>query len=998
MSELLGEYELQLALHNFRNVGLLNQGFYAVQVKVYDATSRRELPLTSCGRNGGEERPCEALLPWTASRQHRIFQTHVFAIKYRDWSEKLDYVARFPVTIRLHDHPKDQKVIICAQLYFKETTKAEVRAGGAAPPASPTELRGVSDCEVVVSGLSTSPQGFVPVCFGKYFVSTVGCTVHTRLKRVYVGDMPELEACPRPPSVSTGLFSRLCARMKKKTPWERFAPPGLWATPALPCADTGDMRSDVGTASGATDEDAAKLLGALDPESRARALAAHAWFAGAMDAALRAIPSSAYEPQSLAALRSMFTSPDWSEHVPGHMAHKRPLPLWRNLRDAPADGADALVASKLAGDRDWRCLMWMLEVASESVLTTFRLEWQAHHTLECLPWVRGLCFGYDTPLLPNPSAIADLSPKAADASQSTGGPDDTCISPLSQPDFGSPPGTNGLRRTQAPIRTDERLPNVAILSPVGSMPFDLPATPASAASDLALVPHRPVSGLRWGMRRRLPASPLGNTTAVSDLDKGASDGACVDLAKGSDIGVERAAQGRPGHATCSAVGSDLTATSFVANPEGRRTRRELLMSLAEEYVAGIGGAVHEVTERALQHHCGRMAVAALDTEDVSGPETSALPAAHASVTGIMQIMHAGWLNDPPGVPLMVFDEPDSSAVPGFSPRQASEDGSGQQRSQLHTVSVQDIQLSLPEASAEPAGGAHAVVFVHGLYGGVHDLRLIRNEMVIAEPDLVTLMSSSNQKRTTEPLQAQGKRLAEEVVAWLEARFTTGGDSDDKDVKLRRLARLSFVGHSLGTIVIRAAIEEAVLAPWLDKAWMYVSVSGPQLGFVQKVSSLVASGIWVMKHIRRAHSLREMALQDARDVREGFLYNLAQKEGLARFKQVVLLSSPQDGYVPYHSSRMELGPALAAVAADDGEGHGKGRGSVRHRVCCEMIDSILSKMEASGTRLTRVDAVFPLRDAKGLDRLTGRRAHLDFVEDVHLSHLLVWTVLRPRQLL
>lgn len=61
----------------------------------------------------------------------------------------------------------------------------------------------------------------------------------------------------------------------------------------------------------------------------------------------------------------------------------------------------------------------------------------------------------------------------------------------------------------------------------------------------------------------------------------------------------------------------------------------------------------------------------------------------------------------------------------------------------------------------------------------------------------THTQTRTQGKTHESLQAMGDRLATEVVERLEIHNMTG--------HRRPLAALSFVGHSLGTLVVRAAL-------------------------------------------------------------------------------------------------------------------------------------------------------------------------------------------------
>lgn len=54
-------------------------------------------------------------------------------------------------------------------------------------------------------------------------------------------------------------------------------------------------------------------------------------------------------------------------------------------------------------------------------------------------------------------------------------------------------------------------------------------------------------------------------------------------------------------------------------------------------------------------------------------------------------------------------------------------------------------------------------------------------------------------------------------------------------------RISFVGHSLGNIIIRAAIARPQLKHLLPRLYTFLSLSGPHLGTLYNNSGLVNMG-------------------------------------------------------------------------------------------------------------------------------------------------------------
>lgn len=70
------------------------------------------------------------------------------------------------------------------------------------------------------------------------------------------------------------------------------------------------------------------------------------------------------------------------------------------------------------------------------------------------------------------------------------------------------------------------------------------------------------------------------------------------------------------------------------------------------------------------------------------------------------------------------------------------------------------------------------------------------------------------------------------------------------------------------------------------------------------------GLWALRKIHKSEhgsSLSELALVDAANPRETLLYKLSQTQTLGLFNNILLISSTQDQYVPFHSARIEMNP-------------------------------------------------------------------------------------------
>jgi hypothetical protein len=79
-------------------------------------------------------------------------------------------------------------------------------------------------------------------------------------------------------------------------------------------------------------------------------------------------------------------------------------------------------------------------------------------------------------------------------------------------------------------------------------------------------------------------------------------------------------------------------------------------------------------------------------------------------------------------------------------------------------------------------------------------------------------------------------------------------------------------------------------------------------------------MWLMQKWKKSYSLSQMSFTDHIDPKETYLYKLSKKPcefkrikindlyyflGLEFFKNILLIASPQDRYVPFHSARIEV---------------------------------------------------------------------------------------------
>ncbi|XP_011692310.1 PREDICTED: uncharacterized protein LOC105452679 isoform X1 [Wasmannia auropunctata] len=248
-------------------------------------------------------------------------------------------------------------------------------------------------------------------------------------------------------------------------------------------------------------------------------------------------------------------------------------------------------------------------------------------------------------------------------------------------------------------------------------------------------------------------------------------------------------------------------------------------------------------------------------------------------------------------------------------------------------------------------GAHLIICVHGLDGNAADLRLVKTYLELGLPgaNLDFLMSERNQGDTFSDFETMTDRLVSEILYHIE----TSGLNPRK---------VSFIGHSLGTIIIRSALTRPQLRPLLGRLHTFLSLSGPHLGTLYNTSGLVNAGMWFMQKWKKSGSLLQLAMKDSPDVRRSFMFRLSQKSNLQKFKHVLLCGSAQDRYVPLHSARIELCKAAVRDPTDQGAAYR------------EMVHNILYPvMSTPGVSLVRYDVHHALPPTA--NALIGRAAHI-----------------------
>jgi hypothetical protein len=169
-----------------------------------------------------------------------------------------------------------------------------------------------------------------------------------------------------------------------------------------------------------------------------------------------------------------------------------------------------------------------------------------------------------------------------------------------------------------------------------------------------------------------------------------------------------------------------------------------------------------------------------------------------------------------------------------------------------------------------------------------------------DPKTEFLMSEANEDKTSDDFRQMGLRLAQEVVAFVKKKM-------DKVSRSGRLGdiKLSFVGHSIGNVILRTALAgriialdamlcfqflvgsrswhfffffffaESIMEPFLKYLYTYVSISGPHLGYLYSSNSLFNSGLWLLKKLKGTQCIHQLTFTDDPDLQNTFFYKLCK---------------------------------------------------------------------------------------------------------------------------
>ncbi|XP_007437094.1 protein FAM135A isoform X2 [Python bivittatus] len=287
--------------------------------------------------------------------------------------------------------------------------------------------------------------------------------------------------------------------------------------------------------------------------------------------------------------------------------------------------------------------------------------------------------------------------------------------------------------------------------------------------------------------------------------------------------------------------------------------------------------------------------------------------------------------------------------------------------------VSRLASSIPYFSTEneenSEDGIHLIICVHGLDGNSADLRLVKTYIELGLPGsrIDFLMSERNQNDTFADFDSMTDRLLDEIIQYIQIYNLT-------------ISKISFIGHSLGNLIIRSVLTRPRFRYYLSKLYTFLSLSGPHLGTLYNSSALVNTGLWFMQKWKKSGSLLQLTCRDHSDPRQTFLYKLSRKAGLQYFKNIILVGSLQDRYVPYHSARIEM----CKTALKD-----KQTGPIYAEMIQNLLLPVLQSKDCSLVRYN-VHCALP----NTADSLIGRAAHIAVLDsDIFLEKFFLVAALK-----
>ena len=118
-------------------------------------------------------------------------------------------------------------------------------------------------------------------------------------------------------------------------------------------------------------------------------------------------------------------------------------------------------------------------------------------------------------------------------------------------------------------------------------------------------------------------------------------------------------------------------------------------------------------------------------------------------------------------------------------------------------------------------------------------------------------------------------------------------------------------------------------------------------------------------MKETKSLDQLSMKDTEKIQDSFLYKLSKEGPLVKFRKIILLSSAEDSYVPWHSARISFYKSKNSSSKYE----------------AEMVESIIGD-----TTVHRIDVNFSVKK-NDIDGFIGRKAHINLISNDSILKLI-----------
>lgn len=150
------------------------------------------------------------------------------------------------------------------------------------------------------------------------------------------------------------------------------------------------------------------------------------------------------------------------------------------------------------------------------------------------------------------------------------------------------------------------------------------------------------------------------------------------------------------------------------------------------------------------------------------------------------------------------------------------------------------------------------------------------------PNALFICSSSNEDATEGSIEQMGINLANEVTKYIQDQCKL---KSNQQILLRAI---TFIGHSLGGLIIRSALPH--LDSYKHLMHSFISLGSPHLGYMYNTNSLINAGLWFLKSWKKSTCLQQLSMSDHSEKNQTYLYLLSNQQGLNWFKHVMFVGS------------------------------------------------------------------------------------------------------------